>query len=205
MALELNDVVLVSFRGLCFGQRIILTHTYRIDAVNDPGQTVVQDLTDILTAIDVGGGDAVVPSYLACLPPQYQLTQLRAQRIYPIRSAYVPITKALAGTHEAPATVANDAAAITLRTDYAGRNQIATKHIGPIPDDASSAGLLIAGYKTLLSTLATKLLLTIDFGAAGQATPGIYHRSTNGFDAVESYILGDQSRTQRRRTVGVGE
>lgn len=205
MPLEVGDVILVSWRGLCFNQRIILTHTYKVVTAPDPETSVVHNLSALADALDTGGTQDVTTSYLACLPPQYRLTQVRAQRIYPIRSAYVAKTKDLPGTHEAPATVANDAAALTLRTDYSGRNQIATKHIGPIPDDVSASGLLIAAYKALLVTLGTKLLVTAEFAATGSANPGIYHRATNGFDTCWTAIIGDQSRTQRRRTVGVGE
>jgi len=205
MPLEVGDIVLVSWRGLCFGQRIILTHTYRVSVAPDPESTVWQNLDSIIDAVDVGGAADITTNYLALLPAAYGLNEIRAQRVYPIRSAYFSKAKAEEGGHAGAATVANDAAAVTLRTDYAGRNQIATKHIGPVPDAASASGLIVTAYKTLLTAFATDLLLTPAFGTTGSLIPIIYHRATNGHSDVVSYRLGDQSRTQRRRTVGVGE
>lgn len=207
MGLLNNDVVQVTWRGECFGQRILLTHNYLILGDYNAATSVTQDLTDILNQVKAAGAFDVTTSYLACLAPDYTLHFMRAQRIKAIRSSYVEqVVAALPGTWAGAATVANDSAALTLRTASAGRSQRATKHIGPIADNASAAGLIVVGMGPKLTALGNKLIQAFaPAGSGSVVTPIIYHRGTGTFDVTDRFILGDQSRVQRRRTVGLGE
>lgn len=206
MGLLNNDIVQVQFRGNCFGQQIILNHNYGILGNWPVLTSVAQDLQSIITAVAAGGVQNIEASYLACLPPQYSLTEIRAQRITPIRSAYQSIALAgVIGTHASPATVANDAACITMRTVNAGRKQVANQHIGPVPDAVSAAGLLVGAYVVILSALGTKLVSAFaPPGSGSVVVPVIVHRGGPGPDTITNFIVGPQSRVQRRRTVGIG-
>src|SRR5690242_7674685 len=137
MGLLNNDVLQMSFRGLAFGQRIILTQSWQVIGDWGVATTVQQDLTTLANGVAPAGAFDIASSYLACLAPQYLLTEVRWQRIKAIRSAYVSIATAFPGTHASPATVANDSGALTMRGDFAGRSYVGTKHIGPAPDAAS--------------------------------------------------------------------
>lgn len=207
MGLLNADNVLVSWRGLCFGQRIILTNWYTVVGDLNPLTTTAQDLANILNVIAPAGADDKTTRYLACLPPQYSLTEMRAQLISPQRSAYVPVAfAATPGTNANAATVANDSAAITIRTPFAGRNFRGTKHIGPIPDGASANGLLTPAFRVLLSNLGTALIEAITpAGAGGFLANVVYNQGTQVGTFTTNFLLGDQSRVIRRRTVGVGE
>lgn len=207
MGLLNNDIVRVTWRGLCFGQRIILTNDYLVIGDINPITTVIEDLANIATVIAVGGADDKTTRYMAALPPQYTLTDLRVQKLWPTRSAYWQNTfVGVVGTHASPATVANDSAALTMRTPFSGRKHRGTKHIGPIPDAASAAGLLTAGYRGIMATLGNMLLESIaPAGAAGFLKPGIYNKPLSSITFTLNWIIGDQSRVQRRRTVGIGE
>lgn len=206
MPIDNGAIVLVSFRGLCFGQRIILTHTLRKTSAPAGTKTVEQELESIIEDTKAGGNIALVPPYLACLPTTYSLTEIRAQVISPVRSAYLTNSELLVGTHASPATVANDSAAITLRTALAGRREVSTKKIGPVPDAASAAGLLTTPYRGLLSQVALALKQTTVLPDGEAYSPVIWHRNlVPSFSLVTNHVLGDQSRTQRRRTVGLGE
>lgn len=206
MGLKNNDIIQSTFRGLCFGQQIILDLTFQIFGDFPVGNSVSTDLDLINAAIAPGGVQNIVTPYLACLPAQYSLLELRSQLIFPTRSAYRQVAFVGAvGTDPGAATVANDSAALTLRTEKSGRSQVATKHIGPVPDNVSAAGLIVAAYKLSLAALGAKLVTSFVPPTSGSlVVPVIYHRQTNTTDLVNQYILGDQSRVQRRRTVGVG-
>lgn len=207
MGLLTNDKVSIAYRGLCFGQRIILTHNYVVLGDFPVVNSVAQDLQLILNGIAAGGVNDIETPYLACLPPQYTLSEVRAQRILPVRSAYVSNGfVGVVGTNAGAATVANDAACVTMRTALAGRKQVANQHIGPVPDNVSVAGLITAAYKLTLTSLGTRLITSFVPPASGSlVAPIILHRPGGTFDIINNFILGDQSRVQRRRTVGVGE
>lgn len=207
MALKNDDIIQITFRGLCFGQRIIMTRPYLVSGDFPVGTTFATDLDSICTAVAAGGVQDIMTPYLACLPAVYSLSEIRAQRVWPTRIAYRSIGFGGAvGTNAGAATVANDSACITLRTAFAGRKQVANMHIGPVPDTVSVAGLITAAYKVTLNVLGPKLVTSfVPVGSGSLLVPVIFHRATHDNDLVQQFILGDQSRVQRRRTVGVGE
>lgn len=207
MPLAPDDVVRISFRGFCFNQRIILDLTY-LTTVGVPGQPTDTTLLSVLDAVQLAPTD-IRTAYLACLPPQYELTEIRAQRVFPTRDAYVSFFPAAGtvGTNANNATVSNDAAAITRRTPLAGRNQVSTLKIGPAPDAVSVAGRLTNAYGTLLATLAGLTITTVvDAASTAQLAPVIANKDGMvGARFLRSYRVGLFSRVNRRRTVGIGE
>lgn len=206
MGLLNNDIVQITWRGSCFGQRILLTHHYKILGDYNAATSIAQDLDDITNNIHPLGANDKTTVYLACLPPQYNLIEIRAQRIRASRSAYRAQGNAFPGTHASPATVANDSACVTLRTENAGRSQVSNKHIGPIPDAVSAAGVLTPAYKLLLSSLGSALVTAFaPVGSGSIVTPVVFNRTLLTSDVLNTYIVGEQSRVQRRRTVGLGE
>lgn len=207
MGLLNADLVNVSFRGICFGQQIILSRMYTIVGDFPVGTSVATDLGSILTQLLPGGLNDVATPYLACLPATYTLQQVQAQRWKPTRSAYVPnALVGFVGTNVGAASVANDAAAITFRTALAGRSHTGTAHIGPVPDTASVAGLLTAAYTALLGTLGQALLNSFSPPTSGSVVaPVLWNRATNTIDFLQNFIVQSTSRVQRRRTVGVGK
>jgi hypothetical protein len=207
VALNDGDLLLVQLRGFCFGQRIILARYLKVVGPFPAVNSWITDANLILTAISPGGVNDWVTPYLACLPPQYNLTEARVQRIKPTRTAYQPNAfVGFPGTNAGAATVANDAAAITFRTSNAGRSQVGTCHIGPMPDAASAAGLIVNAMKALLGALATRLSTSFTPPMSGSLlVPVLWNRKLNTTEFIQSFLLGDASRVQRRRTVGVGE
>jgi len=207
MGLLAGDLIRIDYRGLCYGQRIILTTSYEVTVPFDNVPTVFTDLAVILDQVAIGGALGVSEAYLACLQNAYTMTETRAQRIYPVRSAYRSVRYAADNAGSAGAgTVANDSAAITLRGANAGRKNVATKHIGPIPDSASALGLLTNAYKVILQAFIAKITIGINMvGTAGRLEPRILNKPLGQKQPIVNAIIGDQSRVQRRRTVGLGE
>lgn len=206
MPIQNLDIIQLTYFGRCFNQRIMLTHFYRYAGDTSDG-TYAADLDDMIDQASFGGAWGLGDAYMACLPPQYAMEEMRAQVIAPGRQVYVgAATPGVVGTHVSNATVANDAAALTLRGPLARRSEIATKHIGPAPDNVSAAGLLTGGYVALMTSLANSLsTIRVGFMPGSTLTPIIYHRGSKTASIIFGIRIGAQSRVQRRRTVGLGE
>jgi len=205
MAAIAGDKALVSFMGRCFGQRIILTLWYRYQG-DTLGTSRTQDMLDLIAELLPAGTVDVQTDYMKVLGGDFKLEEVRAQFIAPTRYAYVAVaTPGVIGLGGA-ATVANDSAALTLRSELGGRDQTATKHVGPIPDNFSDEGLLTPAATTKLTALAVKLTTQVTLGAGPEKwIPIIYHKATQTSTSVIAARIGAQSRVQRRRTVGLGE
>jgi len=209
MAIADGDVFLCTAVGTYAGQRILLTHTYRVFNVIGTVDEATAS-TSLINEVKGGvGGDVLESAYLALLGTNYNLDAWRAQKIHPVRYVRVEQARNVAGTGSAIAETGNIAAVITLRAALAGRRHISNKHIGPIPGDAATmvAGELTPAYQTLMNTLATGLKSSIIIGPGGYTfVPCIYHR---GLVPVTSDIvtsaIQSSVRVQRRRTLRVGE
>jgi len=205
VALFLNDICLLTVKGRCYGQRIILTQPYRVSTVGAPGENANVQLGYL-----AAGWNSVDPTspfvhYMGCLSGDYQSLSIKTQVIHPVRLAYredVQVSLGMGGA----GTVANDSAAVTLRTDLAGRKEIATKHVGPIPDDFSINGVLTEVAKTRLVAFGSAIRQTITSATSViKFTPIIFHRADKTWTDITGYVIGEQGRVQRRRTVGLGE
>lgn len=210
MAMLNGDRVQVTFRGTCFGQRILMVRMYQLIGAAPGAQTVRTDLQDINSAVAAAGVQDITTPYLACLPPQYTLQEIRSQRITPIRSAFEGLTiggGGAPGTNINAATVACDSAGIVVRAAEAGRAERGTVKVGPCPDGASVAGQLTAVYQGLLGTLGSKLVTAfapVGWGGTLLA-PILYQRSTNTSRIIQTFLIPTDSRVMRRRVVGRGE
>lgn len=203
-----GDIVQVSFRGRCFGQRILLVRHYKLFGDAPVGQSTRTDLQNINTAVAAAGVNDIMTPYLACLPPQYTLESIRSQRIRNLRTAYEDLgTPGAVGTNVNNATVACDSAGIILRTFEAGRGERGTAKIGPAPDGASAAGLITAAYQALLSALGSKLVTAfVPVGWGGTlVTPVLFQVSTNTSRILQTFLIPTDSRVMNRRVVGRGE
>lgn len=207
MPVFLGDIIQVSWRGVYASQRIILTRSYRVD----PGPIAVQPtqttLTQINSALAVGGTNPITSSYLACLPVNYSLLEIRSQVIRPLRSAFFSnfFTGVIGTNVTSTANVGNDSAAVNFRTANGGRNQVSVVKIGPVPSTSAVLGAFNAPYLTALSAFATAYSAAQTIAANSiTITPIIAHPSGT-FDAITNFTIGAFSRVIRRRTVGVGE
>lgn len=209
MAVAPNDLFLLQAFGTCFNQRIMLTHWYYVGSV--PGTAFeAQAANDLIDQVRAGGGgDQWETDYRNVLPPDYVLNEWRCQKVAPVRYRVQRQTRNVAGLHADSTEATNQAATISFTTLLAGRDQIATKHIGPIPQGAAVQvnGEVNGAYKTLLGTLAFEMLQPIVGPVTGAVfIPCIAHKTPFGsFTQIVQHQEGDTLRTMRRRTVRVGE
>jgi hypothetical protein len=210
MGIAAGDTIKVTALCRTFGQRSILDLTY-LCTVGNVGGDINAQQNELLSEMFglVANPNSVLTSYRACLPPQTTIEEYRTQVVSPVRLAYFSIPAADVGSNANAATVACDAASVYRRCAAAGRRNISTLKVGPVPDASSAAGLLTNAYKIVLAEFAVKSLNTILLPASTlQFRPVILNRLTNTFDGQRfllTFGIGAQSRTQRRRVVGRGE
>jgi len=206
---HVNDIYQLTFSGRCFGQRIMLTHHYIVEET-PAGLQVAQACSELIDGVRAGaGGDDLIDSdYRACLPPQYTLEHIVAQSVLPRYRRAVYVSGSI-GAHAADTETANQAAVITLQSDFAGRDQVSNKHIGPIPQDVTvqDEGNLTVAYKTLLDTLMVGLLSAVtQIGGTLVFKPVIFHSTgVVNHDILSAGYVQETIRVMRRRTVGQGE
>lgn len=204
MPINPDDCIRCTFIGDCFGQQIVLDLAYFANVGSPaPTQTILAEVVDLLGP----GVGTIQANYLDLLPPSYTMRERRAQLVAPTRSAFVSIATLAAnvGTNGA-ASVANDATAITRRTNNAGRSQVSTLKIGPAPDGASVAGQVTNAYRGLLIALGNSTLQTLILPVTGaQFTPTILNKNNQALGRILTSIrVGQFSRVNYRRTVGIG-
>jgi len=206
MGLANGDKIRASIFSSIFGQRIILTRVYDFIGAGLPGQTVPEALFEAGKLLFDNGANDVLDKYIACMPTNLSIDFWRMQVIKPTRSVLVDEVVAGTGGYGDVATTANTAGTITFRTDFAGRNQVSTVHVGPLPVNAFDNGALNNLYRTALAGLGDVLDQGID-GAlfiGGILAPIILHPDGTK-DNIFSHVVGTKVRTMRRRTVGYGE
>lgn len=207
MGLLNNDIVQLSWRGRVFGQRVMMVRSYLIVGDFPVVTSVADDLDQIKAAVGPAGINDITTPYLACLPAQYALLELRAQRLKAVRSAMRSTTfVATNGTNANAATVPTDSAAITFRTALAGRSQISVVKIGPMADAASVAGFLTAAQLALHGALAGQMLQAFTPPGSGSlVTPVVVGKALTNPSVLNSAVPETTSRVITRRTVGRGE
>jgi len=206
VSIPVGSVLLVSFRSLCFAQRVILTHTYRVteDAGTAPPYVRSQQIAGAIAANPAG----LFFRYVQCMPPDVHIKEIRCQVIHPVRYQYGTVGMDTPGAFASVARTANNAVAVTLQTGVAGRGEIANKHIGPLPNDAFGEGAPTAGYSDKLNDLGNQFVVEISEVIAGsmfKASPVIFHRATGQNSPAVIWVVSDRVGTMRRRTLRVGE
>lgn len=209
MTIAVGDLIRVAAVGSCFGQRIMMTHNYGVQQITGP-QPEADVCNELLNELrGGGGGDLYESTYLSCLPVDYTLVRWVVQKTNPVRYAYFHVDRNTPGTHAGACEETNLAAAITFTTLLAGRDQVSTRHIGPLPGGATvrADGELVIAYKNLLDTLGLAMSSIIALPVTGVTlAPCIPHALPLGtYTTIQDNTTQEEIRVMRRRTVRVGE
>jgi hypothetical protein len=208
-----GDIFLVSAFGRCLAQRIILTQTYRLSTY-PVGVTDLECQQALMNWVAgaPGQNDGLETVYRQCLPTNYTLEEWHVQKISPFRVRVNIQTRNQGGLVAGEAQTANVAGVITLKTDLAGRSQVANKHIGPLAQDEAyqsyTSGNLSAGMLALFGDLRDQLQAEAAPGPSGWLfLPVIYHRALaplQNATPITTGVVQQTVRVMRRRTLGVG-
>lgn len=209
MPVGVNDVWRLQIAGTCFSQRIRFTHGYIVTAtVAPPSESTFRDFFLNHVRGGVGGTDILETLYRDLMPTSYILDYWEVQQIRPIRFAYGRATRAVPGLHADDTNATNQAVALTLKSEYAGRWAQSNKHIGPIPQSAAvqQDGEITAAYKAKVELFGAALLTPLTV-AGVTLQPCIIHPEGEhlGTTPLLTQVQQLTLRTMRRRTVRVGE
>jgi hypothetical protein len=206
---HVGDLLLMTFKGACLGQRIMNTFGYRVKAITGGSIDV-----DVLYQRFIASADyvALQDGYLACLPSQYDLQETWLQVLFPARVRKLVLEVNLPGDLTTEVLQANSQASISRHTPFAhsGANG-GIRVLAPQDDTYVVNGVLTNAYKILLGQLGDLMLEEINYSAGGATTdfePVMLHRGAGGAftaDYLVAINVQDEVRTLRRRTVGRGE
>lgn len=205
MALPVDTIIEVACIGRLNQQTTMNIWHYVVDVPSSLPNNF-DELNELLNVHFGGLANSIGGTLMECCPQNWSFTQATAQSIYPSRQRRVIQARQFVGTRGL-AEQPNVQASITYQTDLAGRAQIGGKRIPMTPLD-SAAGIIVVGLKGPLELLGQRTSVFISGGAAGGSySPVIYHRSPNAnpkYHRITDWIVQDQTRVIRRRTVGLG-
>lgn len=211
-SLAVNDVVQVRLRGLLFNQTIRVVVNYRVGFA-PPGLDGPTEIGSLLTFLTVAGW--WVTEYMNQTTSDLTVNQLVGQRVYPVRQAMVVKPLALNGGLAPPSVSANTGATFIKYTDVSTARKmklaiggIGYQHMCGFPEvnrqGSSWNPFFVTGG---LTTLGNKLNLPVVTAATTQFVPTIWHKNSSSTRTTDVVTIIPQAtvRTERRRTVGVGE
>lgn len=206
MSLSVDDVLILTFSGTLFEQRI-MTVLRMVVVAGDPGPTNQDQLEAILTFFnDPVGGGKPFNELLDCQTNQVMYSEARIQRIYPFRTVYYPQPCTGVGTGAGNAASANIAAVVRKRSNKIGRTGIGSVHVAGIAEVSMTSGLIEPGLVTELSEFGATLK---DQYTMPASTLAVRFCTANGLNADETIVtatsVDDRVKTMRRRTLRVGE
>jgi len=207
MPLDVSDIIQVTYRSTWAAQRILMVRHFVVNTTTSTA-SVLADLSDIAEIAADSSPGTIFNTLQAALPSNVQIDTVRAQRIYPNRTAFVDQVVDLPGGNANDADAGNVAAVITLRTELGGRDQISNVHVGPVPGNVFTEGFINPTYLTTLDALKTALLSGLLTDAPGNIglKPVVFHskKVPPTWDQLLTGTVQQTLRTMSRRTVGRG-
>lgn len=203
---SVGQVYQFTFVGTWCGQTILSTFRFALS-------TMVGSPTT--SAITSGGWTAMAQtgqlrdSFVACCPNTYQLANVYAQAIAPVRYMRDVYAVGLSGTNMMAGNTANVAGVIQRRGGLANKHNLGSLHV-PMPngDTGMANGVISSAYKALLTTLSTKVLASWTDVSGNVLSPILFpNKTTDITKAVPITAVAVQTtvRTMRARTVGHGK
>lgn len=203
-----NSIVSLNFDSRHFGQQLLLTTHWSVFSIS-PGSTVdFNEFIDAWTTVNDTAGE-LGDQYASSLSEDVIGLNYIYQLIHPVRFVRFISASAFDGGQVAePSLPPNASHIITLRADSAGPAFRGNKHIGGVPASWSENGLPTMVALTQYANLAAELeaVQEVVVGAdTVQMQPIIFDRGDPPSSPfVTNFILGQTTRVERRRTVGLG-
>lgn len=211
----IGDLLLVTFRGTIFNQRVMNTFWYSIRTLNVTNTPTIETVATQINA-QIGLTTAWLTAYKAVLPEFYSIDELWVQRVFPQRIMKEVFVIAENGSHAAEGICCNLQASIMRRTEVAEPGNVGGVRIC-MPDisTAGDQGGLTVLYKGLLTAFAAKMddVLTLAVGTTVEPVlptrlppvPPAKQGVIDGSRDIDRITVMDTVRTLSRRTVGRGE
>lgn len=187
-----GNIIEVRHRGVCLGKSVLMVTRWQV-LTPDAGPDYPTSINNIVTAFS---GGTLLTNYRACLPTNYTLDYVEAQRlaitatgINPQRSrAGRSVLLSLAGTWGGSVTDNPSAAAGIERFSYiSGKTEQGELHVGPMPTDAVVLGVITGAMQIKLAALAGNLIASVGYGGVGVLIPGAWRKGTKAAPTQPSF------------------
>lgn len=200
-----QSIASVTIVGRHEGQQVMSVFHYRYN-----GSQQITDGAQALNSLHVqlAGANGILAPWRMCVSEKVTNLKARYQWVAPDRFAFaeqdMPIgdTGAVAGD----AMPVNCSAAITKRTQNAGRTEVGTLHMPGIPALRVVNGVLNQDAIDAYTVLRAKMILAVSTTIpAAEFLPVLFHKTSPTISPVFiNTSLQGFARVMRRRTVGVG-
>jgi len=205
MPIAVNDIIQTTVVGRKDGQEILNMFYYRCTVAPSTG-TPAENLSALLAHLWEVDAGVLEPSWLNCLPDDYNLRMVRGQVVAPARSAYVEYLVVDNGEINGnQLDTANLAWVFVKQTELAGRRGRGVTHMLLPATTWFANGELAAEGAGERTTLVNTIPLTVVVVAGGTYEPVIYHPGFSpAFSRITHCTIKQEVRTMSRRTVGRG-
>lgn len=185
---------------------------------NQPGIGPIQDLVLSFLGLQALNNAGTFPHDMAALMSnEVDIHTVTMQVIYPTRYVKLSVDVVIPGANAFTCNAQNLAAVFTKRGVQANKQNVGSFHLGGIPNNMSVFGELNkVNYSVPLGVMADTLAAQFaDAGAGVTYTPVIANRTTvivdgkphtriTNWKVINEAFVQPQTRTMRRRTVGLG-
>jgi hypothetical protein len=210
MAIISGDLLVTTFRGLMFGQRVQTSYGW-VCTSSTSGNSTLSDQASLADAIGANTGTTLFSTYLACLSGSVDIDQIVVQKIWPVRQIRTIKPVAASGSAGVNTDVSNISVVISRGTEFGGRDQISNLHLpGPPIDTALALGVWQPAYLATVGLHAAESYDGITVAVAGGSftiNGAIIHRSgtPGAYNRISRHQVNPVARIMDRRTVGRGE
>lgn len=205
MPLAVSDIIQITAFGLKDLQNVLNTWHFRCITAPSTG-TEAANLFDLADHLFDDPGGVYFDEFLACMPDDYTLQSVRAQRVAPTRTAYAEALVVTAGTNvQIPIDSANLTWVLIKQSAMPGRRGKGTQHLLLPSHEWMTNGLLNANGGAVRTAYANLLSAVQSPPFGGVYQPVIYHPNFSpNFSDITHVTIKQEIRTMRRRTVGRG-
>lgn len=202
-----DDVIQITYRGLIAAQRILIVLHARCVGTGGVPTDELFVSADIANKL-ADPTDARLIDLLACVGPEYSISEVRVQKVKPYRTVYMASAGGGIGTYAGSSKTPNVAASIEKQSTHVGRSGVGRIQLAGIPTAAYNGGILDPVYKAgVLNNFAMRMSGSFSGGPLYPGYTFSWCLPAGGPDHtydVYSTIIQDQVRTMHRRTVGLG-
>jgi len=204
MGRPLGSIIQATIKYVCNSQVCLNVLHYEVQNVSSHDSAQDEQLAFLSRFNAVSD---VIAKLKDCLSQEATIVEAWAQFIRPTRYAKSVLELDAIGGVVSDCHAQNLAATIVKRTEFGGDWAHGSLHLGGVPNNGYSGGLLEPAYKDLVEVLAAQLLEDVASPTGGGIyAPVLLHppAAHGGSTLLSGSEVMDELRVMRRRTVGLG-
>lgn len=204
MALSVGDIIQTTFEYDAYLQKEMNVFHWRvINGGSGPASEQVQEIADYFSDTVTAGAPA--KGLKSIISESITMMRVRAQNIYPVRTAY-RFTDIFEAGLLGLTKYSNVDAVITRRGLIAARGETGNTYIPGLPEEKVDNGLISGAHQLAISVAMQWVVQVHTMPVSGvELQPVIFHRQIGQASEVLDYLVQPEARVMTRRTVGRGQ